>query len=55
MLNFQCKVSESIDQVHPFIKMYGVKGKLSKTIIRGMGIIIMIFFALKAIFCRYLQ
>ena len=52
MLNFQWIVSKLIDQVHLFIKMYGVKGKLSRTYFGEMG---SFFGFCNTTFCRHLQ
>ena len=52
MLNFLWIVSKLIDQVYLFIKMYGVKGKLSRTYFGEMG---SFFGFCNTIFCRHLQ
>ena len=52
MLNFPWIVSKLIDQVYLFIKMYGVKGKLSRTYFREMG---SFFGFCNTIFCRHHQ
>ena len=54
MINFQRKLSKLIEQVYCFIKMYGVKGKLSRTSFKGMASFFFFGFC-NTFFWRHLQ